>query len=118
MIPDTYHVKVLRSNVVPQIPFKQVVTFRDRSKDESSHGSKQGPKAKNIPLPNPQFLALHAALAQILHMSGAGKAIELYMDRSSQHGPAVPSPKIRHADELALYLSQMALMGSTVVREY
>ena len=65
-------------------------------------------KNSAFPVPNAQFLALHAALAQVLHMSGAGQAIDLYIDRTSQHGPAVPSAKIRHGDELALHMSHLA----------
>ena len=43
------------------------------------------PEGKNIPAPSPKFLAIHAACAQIAHMSGAAKVLdELYRDDGEQ----------------------------------
>ncbi|KAF8956255.1 hypothetical protein BDZ97DRAFT_1852474 [Flammula alnicola] len=44
-------------------------------------------------LPNRKFLALHAAIASVLHMSGAGAVLDLIMDKFSAAGTPVPSGK-------------------------
>ncbi|KIJ91979.1 hypothetical protein K443DRAFT_126075 [Laccaria amethystina LaAM-08-1] len=48
-----------------------LVTFADHSGDFIPGSSRKKPRS--IPLPNPRYLAIHAAIAGILHMSGAGK---------------------------------------------
>ncbi|EDR06274.1 uncharacterized protein LACBIDRAFT_328943 [Laccaria bicolor S238N-H82] len=49
----------------------KLITFEDHSGDFISGSSRKRPRS--IPLPNPHYLAIHAAIAGILHMSGAGK---------------------------------------------
>ncbi|KAF8961715.1 hypothetical protein BDZ97DRAFT_1827664 [Flammula alnicola] len=46
-------------------------------------------------LPNRKFLSLHAAIASVLHMSGAGAVLDLIMDKFSAAGTPVPSGKVR-----------------------
>ena len=36
---------------------------------------------KDIPLPDAQFLAIHAAIPKVLHLSGAAKPLDLVMDK-------------------------------------
>jgi hypothetical protein len=36
---------------------------------------------RNLPLPNPDFIALHAGLSMILHMSGAAEVFDQIFDR-------------------------------------
>ena len=48
-----------------------LVTFENHSGDFISGSSCKEPRS--IPLPNPHYLAMHAAIAGVLHMSGAGK---------------------------------------------
>jgi len=38
------------------------------------------PDPVNYPLPNPQYLAIHAACAKVAHMSGAAATIDKYHD--------------------------------------
>ncbi|KAF8586129.1 hypothetical protein K439DRAFT_1659900 [Ramaria rubella] len=104
-IPNTYRVKLFRGDAIPW-PHNKVITFKNH---EPPEGLLKVPSPKTHPLPNPSFLALHAALAQVLHMSGAGEVIDLYMDRLSKDRHGVPSDKIRHGDELALLMSQIQL---------
>jgi hypothetical protein len=48
-----------------------LVTFEDHSGDFISGSSRK--RLRSIPLPSPHYLAIHAAIAEVLHMSGAGK---------------------------------------------
>ena len=48
-----------------------LVAFEDHSGDFISGSSCKEPRT--IPLPNPHYLAIHAAIAGALHMSGAGQ---------------------------------------------
>ncbi|KAF8579242.1 hypothetical protein K439DRAFT_410927 [Ramaria rubella] len=104
-LPNTYRVKLFRNDVM-LLPYNKIITFKNH---EPLEGLLKVPSPKTHPLPNPSFLVLHAALAQVLHMSGAGELIDLYMDRLSKDRHGVPSDKIRHGDELALLVSQIQL---------
>jgi hypothetical protein len=92
--PNTYKVKQIVPGYLLALPDETII-FRDNS-------------ARGQALPNPKFIALHAALAQILHLSGAGEVIDLVMDRYSKDGPKVPSgSKIRGPDDWPLILSSL-----------
>ena len=69
-------------------------------------------KAPNgAPLSNPELIAFHHAVAHVLHVSGAGDAIDLSMHRLFPPG----SIKTMNADELVLRLSGLELMNSMLV---
>ncbi|OBZ67892.1 hypothetical protein A0H81_12182 [Grifola frondosa] len=57
-----------------------------------------------IPLPNPKFVAIHAAIAHILHLSGASEVIDAVMDRFFKDG-VVPAGRITDDDDMALRMS-------------
>ena len=59
-----------------------------------------------VSLPNPELIALHRAMANVLHVSGAGETIGLAMDRIFPSG--IPT-KAMDADSLALQLSVLHL---------
>jgi hypothetical protein len=50
----------------------RIVEFRDRSAEFEQSGSCKR-KAPDIDLPDSKFIAIHAAIAEVLHMSGAGR---------------------------------------------
>lgn len=58
----------------------------------------------SVPVPNPEFIALHCVIAHVLHMSGAGDVIDLAMHCFFPQGPPV---KAMDTDSLA---------GLTIVR--
>jgi hypothetical protein len=60
-------------------PLKKLRTTR--SGEAGSVVAEQG-----VPLPNPQFIRIHHAIAGILHMSGAGKAIDDAIERMGGAG--------------------------------
>jgi len=51
----------------------QIVVFRDRSAEFEQSSSHKRIKGPDIDLPDSKFIAIHAAIAEILHMSGAGR---------------------------------------------
>ncbi|KAF8326936.1 hypothetical protein F5887DRAFT_1084097 [Amanita rubescens] len=70
--------------------------------------------ANDIPLPNAQFLAIHAAIARVLHLSGAAEPLDLVMDRfDSGSSSPVPSGKYGSAD-LAIRWSLLELFGDNL----
>jgi hypothetical protein len=55
----------------------KIIKFTDHSMEfqpSKVHGSRKRPR--EISLPNPKFLAIHAAIAGILHTSGAGEFLD------------------------------------------
>ena len=79
-----------------------------------SYGSQQvrftNQSEKDIPLPNAQFLMIHAAIAKVLHLSGAAEPLDLVMDRFDFGSSPVPSGKYGSAD-LDIRLSLLDLFG-------
>ncbi|OBZ67865.1 hypothetical protein A0H81_12270 [Grifola frondosa] len=56
------------------------------------------------PLPNPKFIAIHAAIAHVLHLSGAGEVIDAVIDRFFENG-VVPADRVADDDDMALRMS-------------
>ncbi|KAG2143983.1 hypothetical protein BD769DRAFT_1420803 [Suillus cothurnatus] len=63
-----------------------------------------------IPLPDPRFIALHAAVAHILHLSGAAEVIDKVYYMFSYDDPTMPSRNRASADDLRIRLSLIELM--------
>jgi hypothetical protein len=51
-----------------------------------------------IDLPNAKLLEIHAAIAKVLHMSGAAECLDLVMDRFNPESFPVPSRKFGSSD--------------------
>jgi hypothetical protein len=49
------------------------VEFKDRSEEFQDQGTSRRKRKRDISLPDPHYIKIHAAVAGILHMSGAGK---------------------------------------------
>ncbi len=71
------------------LPPNRLVTFRDRS-DDFCPSSTSRKRNRDIPLPNPQYLAIHAAIAGVLHMSAAGKFFDELLDKYKDDEGKVP----------------------------
>lgn len=66
-----------------------------------------------MPLPHPKFIAIHAAFAHVLHLSGAGKVMDKVYDRFFGKGPSsMPSGHISRNEDLAFRLASMELTPS------
>ncbi|KAG1814646.1 uncharacterized protein BJ212DRAFT_1481852 [Suillus subaureus] len=72
------------------------VQFRDHSRD-------------GVPLPNPTLIALHSAVAHVLHISGAAEVIDKVYDAFSDEGPTVPSGNRASEDDFRIRLSLIGL---------
>ncbi|KAF8582009.1 hypothetical protein K439DRAFT_1635693 [Ramaria rubella] len=113
LVPDTYRIKELRS--IPDIiAHKDIITFRDHSVTDEVYWKKAAEKQfqkvqYGVPLPDREFIAFHHAIAHVLHMSGAGDAIDLAMHRLYPQGP---THRMLNSDELALQLSSLQLMDT------
>ncbi|KAF8576875.1 hypothetical protein K439DRAFT_1535943 [Ramaria rubella] len=118
LVPDTYRIKALRS--IPDIiAHKDIITFRDYSVTDEVYWKKDAEKQfqkvqYGVPLPDREFIAFHHAIAHVLHMSGAGDAIDLAMHRLYPQGP---THKMLNSDELALQLSSLQLMDTMGMNE-
>ena len=64
--------KVFANVGIMRLPPDGLITFRDCSNDFSLSNASHEQKC-DIPLPNPRYLAIHAAIAEILHTSAAGE---------------------------------------------
>ncbi|KAF8338694.1 hypothetical protein F5887DRAFT_1077628 [Amanita rubescens] len=97
--PNVYNVKWLSETPVYvwALGGRQQVTFTNHSE-------------KDIPLPNARFLAIHAAIAKVLHLSGAAEPLDLVMDKFNFGSYPVPSGKYGSAD-LDIRLSLLDLFG-------
>lgn len=75
-----------------------------------------------IKSPNPKFIAIHAAIAHALHLSGAGEVFDRILDAYSGSSATAPSgPRVFERDlggeDLAVRLSVMALLGQEEERD-
>ncbi|KAG1774105.1 hypothetical protein EV702DRAFT_1200600 [Suillus placidus] len=97
-VPETYDVHWFRPVPRGHENFQQV-----RFQDHSKHGT---------PLPHPKIIAIHAAVAHVLHLSGAGEVMDKVCDRFFGEGPSVPSGHISSNEDLAFRLALMELTPS------
>jgi hypothetical protein len=67
------------------------VVFVDRSSDFTVPADKRK-RVRSISLPDPEFIRIHAAIAGILNMSGAGKFFDELLDKYRDCGGSAPSP--------------------------
>ena len=96
-IPNQYRV----TGVGTFTPPNRVVTFLDHSQERYG-----------VSVPNPKYFELHGAVARILHLSGAGEAIDLIMDRFNKHQGGVPSDhKYRTGSAFRALISTLRLVA-------
>ena len=77
-----------------------MITFLDHSQE-----------GYGVPVPNPKYIKLHGAVARILHLSGAGEAIDAIMDRFSKHQGGVRSDhKYRTGFAFRVIMSSLRLV--------
>lgn len=94
--PHTYNIRLQEREVRPN--WADSATFDDESN-------------KGLPLPNPQYLAIHAAFAKVFYATGAGEYIEQVWRDAEDIG-------VLSADgssDLAVLLSSLPLHGTEVI---
>jgi hypothetical protein len=70
------------------MPKNNIVTFKDHSNSEPSGSSRK--RKRPVPLPNPNHIAIHATIAGILNMSGAGRFFDELLDKYKDDEGKVP----------------------------
>ncbi|KAF9560114.1 hypothetical protein CPC08DRAFT_762902 [Agrocybe pediades] len=88
-------------------PENYQVSFKDHSNQfplDNAHT-----KYRSVDLPDPRYIAIHSAIAEILHMSGAGNFFDDLLDDYRDDEDNVPA--VRSWSELE------ALMGNLLLRE-
>jgi hypothetical protein len=81
-VPNEYSVVWLEQPLlIFDLVGRQTVKFENRSPE------------KDIDLPNPKYLMIHATIAKVLHRSGAGEVLDLIMDRFIPGSSSVPFGK-------------------------
>ena len=109
---NTYEIKVLRGNPPGIDPDAQkIVVFEDHSHKhdreplplDHSPGSGNGrAERRGVSLPDPQFINIHAAVAHILHLSGAADFIDLVTREFGDDFPRLLRPKDKNMEDLDL----------------
>jgi hypothetical protein len=66
-----------------------------------------------ISLPNPTFIALHAAVAHVLHLSGAAEVIDKVYNAFSDDGPMVLAGNRDSEEDFRIRLSLIGLTTNT-----
>jgi len=80
-----YDLKILKNQGLIRKPQDNLVIFVDHS---------EGPTRKRgrpIDLPNPNYIAIHAAIAEVLNMSGAGRFFDELLDKFKDAEGKVPA---------------------------
>ncbi|KAJ3499898.1 hypothetical protein NLJ89_g10029 [Agrocybe chaxingu] len=98
---NKYKFKFYRDKMVlfrfrPDLASNPYMTFRDHRQDHTTENSKKR-KTAPIDLPDPRFLAIHAAVAGVLHMSGAGRFFDELLDKFNDTDGSTP---VRTWDDL------------------
>ncbi|TDL22561.1 hypothetical protein BD410DRAFT_748283 [Rickenella mellea] len=85
---DVYTLHIYKPGGIIRKPEDNLVVFKDKSDDFKSSSTRK--RSRAIPLPDPHYLAIQAAIAGILHMSGAGKFFDELLDRYKDDEGKVP----------------------------
>ena len=85
-----YTLKLFNARLL-RMPKNDLVTFRDHSNDFNSESSDSHRKRKcPVALPNPLYISIHATLAWVLNMSGAGRFFDELLDKYKDGEGNVP----------------------------
>ena len=70
---------------------------------------------KDQPLPDPIFIALHAGIARVLHMSGAAEVLDQIIDRYDREGGSSGLRKHGEStvDQISSMISALHIMDAT-----
>ena len=83
-----YALKIFKPRALLRTPEDNLVTFRDRSNDFSSGSTRK--RNRTIALPNPLYISIHATIAGVLNMSGAGRFFDELLDKYKDDEGKVP----------------------------
>ncbi|PPQ93558.1 hypothetical protein CVT25_005581 [Psilocybe cyanescens] len=99
-----YDLKVFTGGGILKKPENNRITFRDRSNDFPSSSTRK--MNRSIDLPNPLYIHIHATIAGVLNMSGAGKffdeLLDIYKDDKGNVPPVRSWPELEDVMEKQL----------------
>ncbi|KIM40821.1 hypothetical protein M413DRAFT_27957 [Hebeloma cylindrosporum] len=80
-VDNVYDLKVFDADAFPD-PANNRVIFVDHSEDFPASAAERRKRARcSFDLPNPVYLSIHAAIAEVLNMSGAGRFFDELLDK-------------------------------------
>jgi hypothetical protein len=103
-----YELKIFKKRGLLRAPENNRVTFVDHSNDFSSGSSRK--RNRTFDLPNPQYIAIHAAIAGVLDMSGAGRFLDELLDKYKDDEDKVSA--VRSWPELETLMGEQLLSQS------
>ena len=105
-----YTLKLFNARLL-RMPKNNLVTFRDHSDDFNSESSDSHRERKRpVTLPNPLYISIHATLAGVLNMSGAGRFFDELLDKYKDD--EVNVPPVRSWPELEKVMEEEMLRES------
>lgn len=102
-----YDLKIFKDEGILRKPENNRISFEDHSNDFLSDSTRK--RNPPVDLPDPHCIAIHAAIAGILNMSGAGRFFDELLDKYKDDEGNVPA--VRSWPELE------TLMGDQLVSE-
>ena len=93
-----------------RVPKDNLVVFRDHSNDSEPSGSRK--RKRSVALPDPKFISIHATLAGIFNMSGAGRFFDELLNKYKDDEGNVPA--VRSWPELEKIMEEDVLRESVI----
>ena len=103
-----YELKIFKDRGLLRKPQDNRVTFVDHSDEFSQKATDK--RSHPIDLPNPNYFAIHAAIAGVLNMSGAGRFFDELLDKFKDDEGDVPP--VRSWPELETLMGEQLLSQS------
>jgi len=103
-----YDLKIFKDQGLLSKPANNRVTFVDHSNDFPSGSSRK--RNRTFDLPDPQYIAIHAAIAGVLNMSGAGRFFDELLDKYKDDEGKVSA--VRSWPELETLIGEQLLSQS------
>jgi hypothetical protein len=103
-----YELKIFKKRGLIRTPENNRVAFVDHSNDFPSSSSRK--RNRTFDVPNPLYIAIHAAIAGVLNMSGAGRFFDELLDKYKDDEGKVSA--VRSWPELETLIGEQLLSQS------
>jgi hypothetical protein len=102
-----YDLQIFENQGIIRGPENNRISFKDHSNDFSSDSTRK--RRRPVDMPDPHYIAIHAAIAGVLNMSGAGRFFDELLSKYKDDDGNVPA--VRSWPELE------TLMGEDLMSE-
>lgn len=102
--------KVYNNISIMGLSERSSIHFKDHSNDFSVDSVRK--RKRSIALPNPHYVAIHSALAEILHVSGAGRFFDKLLTGYRDEDGSFPA--VRSWSELETLMEKKLLRDSVI----